>query len=71
MPRRHSRGFKDGLGLTEENAEGAGSRMLYAVGDIHGENEKLGELLDLLPLEENDTLVFLGDYVEVQVPLCL
>jgi serine/threonine protein phosphatase 1 len=38
--------------------------MLYAVGDIHGENEKLGELLDLLPLVEGDKLVFLGDYVD-------
>jgi serine/threonine protein phosphatase 1 len=38
--------------------------MLYAVGDIHGEDEKLGELLELLPLEPGDKLVFLGDYVD-------
>ncbi len=28
--------------------------MLYAVGDIHGEDEKLDELLAKLPLEEGD-----------------
>jgi len=38
--------------------------MLYAVGDIHGELEKLDELLALLPLREGDRLVFLGDYVD-------
>ena len=43
---------------------GALRSMLYAVGDIHGENEKLGELLELLPLEPGDKLVFLGDYVD-------
>lgn len=38
--------------------------MLYAVGDIHGELEKLDELLDELPLESDDRLVFLGDYID-------
>jgi serine/threonine protein phosphatase 1 len=38
--------------------------MLYAVGDIHGEYEKLEELLEALPLEEGDRLLFLGDYVD-------
>jgi len=38
--------------------------MLYAVGDIHGESEKLAELLELLPLEEGDRLLFLGDYID-------
>jgi serine/threonine protein phosphatase 1 len=38
--------------------------MLYAVGDIHGELEKLNELLELMPLEAGDRLVFLGDYVD-------
>jgi serine/threonine protein phosphatase 1 len=38
--------------------------MLYAVGDIHGELEKLEELLQTLPLHEGDRLVFLGDYVD-------
>lgn len=38
--------------------------MLYAIGDIHGEREKLDALLDELPLEPEDRLVFLGDYVD-------
>ena len=38
--------------------------MLYAIGDIHGDLEKLEELLDLLPLEDGDRLVFVGDYVD-------
>ena len=38
--------------------------MLYAVGDIHGEAEKLEELLAKLPLAEGDRLLFLGDYVD-------
>jgi serine/threonine protein phosphatase 1 len=38
--------------------------MLYAVGDIHGELEKLEELLAKLPLREGDRLVFLGDYID-------
>lgn len=38
--------------------------MLYAVGDIHGESEKLDALLALLPLRSGDRLVFTGDYVD-------
>ncbi len=38
--------------------------MLYAVGDIHGELQKLEALLEKLPLELGDQLVFLGDYVD-------
>lgn len=38
--------------------------MLYAVGDIHGEREKLERLLEALPLGGDDRLVFLGDYVD-------
>ncbi|MBW2500982.1 MAG: serine/threonine protein phosphatase [Deltaproteobacteria bacterium] len=38
--------------------------MLYAIGDIHGELEKLDELLELLPLADGDRLVFLGDYID-------
>lgn len=38
--------------------------MLYAVGDIHGELEKLERLLEHLPLAPDDRLVFLGDYVD-------
>ncbi len=38
--------------------------MLYAIGDIHGELGKLERLLDGLPLQRGDRLVFLGDYVD-------
>jgi serine/threonine protein phosphatase 1 len=38
--------------------------MLYAFGDIHGDLEKLDELLESMPLEPGDRLVFLGDYID-------
>jgi serine/threonine protein phosphatase 1 len=38
--------------------------LIYAVGDIHGEAEKLGQLLAILPLEPEDQLVFLGDFID-------
>jgi serine/threonine protein phosphatase 1 len=38
--------------------------VLYAIGDIHGEREALEELLDALPLQPDDHLVFVGDYVD-------
>ena len=38
--------------------------MLYAIGDIHAELEKLDELLEILPLQRGDELVFLGDYID-------
>jgi len=38
--------------------------VLYAVGDIHGCLPKLEALLEALPLEPGDRLVFLGDYVD-------
>ena len=37
----------------------------FAVGDIHGETSHLFKLLSTLPtLTGEDTLVFLGDYVD-------
>ena len=42
----------------------AGVRMLYAVGDIHGEAEMLEELLASLPHRAEDRFVFVGDYVD-------
>lgn len=40
-------------------------RRTFAVGDIHGDTEHLFRLLSHLPpLTENDTLVFLGDYLD-------
>lgn len=36
----------------------------YAIGDLHGEVTLLQRLLAELPLREQDTLVFLGDYLD-------
>jgi serine/threonine protein phosphatase 1 len=38
--------------------------VLYAIGDIHGEREMLEELLSRLPLESDDRLLFIGDYID-------
>lgn len=38
--------------------------MLYAIGDIHGMRDKLTELIDGLPIQGNDELIFIGDYVD-------
>ena len=38
---------------------------IFAVGDIHGCYEKLRRLMERLPYDpEQDTLVFLGDYID-------
>ena len=39
-------------------------KRLIAVGDIHGEINKLNSLLENLNLEKTDTIVFLGDYID-------
>jgi len=36
----------------------------YVVGDIHGCLDELARLLENLPLEQSDRVVFLGDYVD-------
>ena len=37
----------------------------FAIGDIHGELDQLFKLLSCLPtLDKEDTLIFLGDYVD-------
>jgi serine/threonine protein phosphatase 1 len=36
----------------------------YAIGDLHGEVSLLRHLLLMLPYREQDTLVFLGDYMD-------
>ena len=38
--------------------------MIYAIGDIHGSLKTLDALLAKLPYEAEDTLVFLGDYID-------
>ena len=37
---------------------------LIAIGDIHGKIDKLDTLLKNIKLQKNDTLVFLGDYID-------
>lgn len=37
---------------------------LIAIGDIHGEINKLNSLLDKISPKNSDTLVFLGDYID-------
>lgn len=37
---------------------------IIAIGDIHGELYKLQNLFDKLSINANDTLVFLGDYID-------
>lgn len=41
------------------------SGRLIAIGDIHGDINKLNILLEKLKLSKKDTLVFLGDYIDV------
>ncbi|MCD6253932.1 MAG: serine/threonine protein phosphatase [Thermotogae bacterium] len=38
--------------------------MVYAVGDIHGCVQPLRRLIDLINPSKNDTLIFLGDYID-------
>ncbi|PLV59442.1 metallophosphoesterase family protein [Thermotoga sp. KOL6] len=38
--------------------------MVYAIGDVHGCFSSLRLLLEKLPLEEKDELVFIGDYID-------
>ncbi len=39
-------------------------KQLIAIGDIHGEINKLNELLRQIEPKKEDTLVFLGDYID-------
>ena len=43
---------------------------LIAIGDIHGQIYKLEKLLAELPLQDEDRLVFLGDYVDRGPNVC-
>lgn len=38
--------------------------LCYVIGDIHGCSDELACLLEELPLEPSDRLVFLGDYID-------
>ena len=37
---------------------------LIAIGDIHGEVEKLNSMIDRLDLQKQDKVIFLGDYID-------
>lgn len=39
-------------------------KNIYAIGDIHGEFNKLVTLISRLNISEEDTLIFLGDYID-------
>jgi serine/threonine protein phosphatase 1 len=39
-------------------------KRTLAIGDIHGSLDKLEELLELIAPNRNDTLIFLGDYID-------
>ncbi|MEQ1824096.1 MAG: metallophosphoesterase family protein [Fimbriimonadaceae bacterium] len=38
--------------------------MIAAVGDIHGQRNKLEQLLSQMKLDEIETLIFIGDYID-------
>jgi serine/threonine protein phosphatase 1 len=40
------------------------SMATYAISDIHGRIAELNHLLDYIALGEQDTVVFLGDYID-------
>ena len=40
------------------------TERLFAIGDIHGCADELRHLLDALPLGADDTIVFVGDYID-------
>ncbi len=40
-------------------------KRIFAIGDIHGCDDKLRELMHRIPIDEStDTLVFIGDYID-------
>ncbi|CAN5528962.1 metallophosphoesterase family protein [soil metagenome] len=38
--------------------------MVFAIGDVHGQYWRLVELLAKLPLQDEDQIVFVGDYID-------
>jgi serine/threonine protein phosphatase 1 len=48
----------------EQEADLRPAPSTYAIGDLHGEVSLLRRLLLILPYREQDTLVFLGDYMD-------
>jgi hypothetical protein len=53
------------LGAQNEMADDDTNQpMAYTIGDRHGEITLLEHLLEILPFEKPDTLVFLGDCLD-------
>lgn len=44
--------------------ESGGGDSVWVIGDVHGQAAMLSALLGALPRAENDTTVFLGDYID-------
>lgn len=38
--------------------------MTYAIGDVHGQNQKLCDLLNVIAPTSGDCLIFVGDYID-------
>ena len=36
----------------------------FVIGDIHGCSDELRYLVDALPVQPNDEIIFLGDYID-------
>src|SRR5262249_16070376 len=62
-----------GLNEAPKESFGAGVRLssamletmaLFAIGDVHGCADELEELLQMLPLKDDSTVVMLGDYID-------
>ncbi len=55
------------FGLQREATRAGDEPLIYAIADVHGQITMLRAMLDLLkeqPLRDEDTLLFLGDYVD-------
>ena len=37
---------------------------MYIIGDLHANIEQLKMLLDIIRVKKDDTLIFLGDYID-------
>ena len=55
------------FGSPREETRAGDEPLIYAIGDVHGQITMLRAMLELLkaqPLREQDTLLFLGDYID-------
>jgi serine/threonine protein phosphatase 1 len=52
------------IGLRRDRQKKEDSPLIYAIGDIHGQARMLRALISGLPYREDDTLLFIGDYID-------